>query len=107
MDIERWVRELRSGKWKQCRGYLDDGEGGHCCLGVLAKLEGFPEVSESDYVKGEDIDGSSTKSLYYKFKTFEGFDFQELIDMNDDGYTFSQIADYISGVDDPRESGPE
>lgn len=31
---ERWIRALRSGRYKQSQGRLYDGEG-FCCLGVL------------------------------------------------------------------------
>lgn len=33
----RWVKALRSGKYRQCRSYLTDA-GGYCCLGVLQKI---------------------------------------------------------------------
>ena len=36
---ERWCQELESGKWRQGKGQLESGDG-HCCFGVLAKIEG-------------------------------------------------------------------
>lgn len=32
------VKELRSGKWKQCRTALRQGEKGRCCLGVACEV---------------------------------------------------------------------
>lgn len=34
----RWVKALRSGKYKQARGVLKNKEGAMCCLGVLTDL---------------------------------------------------------------------
>lgn len=39
--LMRWVRALRSGKFKQGRMYLE-ADGKYCCLGVLCKIEGLP-----------------------------------------------------------------
>ena len=36
---KKWVKALRSGKYKQCQKRLYDGEG-YCCLGVLCKILG-------------------------------------------------------------------
>lgn len=39
---KKWIKALRSGKYKQGKGYLkkfnDKGEPRHCCLGVLCEL---------------------------------------------------------------------
>ena len=34
---DKWVAALKSGKYKQARGYLKT-ENGYCCLGVLCEL---------------------------------------------------------------------
>lgn len=35
----KWLKALRSGKYKQTRGSLyDDIDGGYCCLGVMCKV---------------------------------------------------------------------
>lgn len=42
MDAElkgKWVKALRSGKYKQGKGVLCD-RGKHCCLGVLCRVAG-------------------------------------------------------------------
>lgn len=41
---DKWIAALRSGKYKQTRGFLGDMNG-HCCLGVLCEVfadEGNP-----------------------------------------------------------------
>ena len=38
-NVRKWVKALRSGKYKQCRGRLFDGRG-YCCLGIVEKLAG-------------------------------------------------------------------
>lgn len=43
MDQElkaKWVAALRSGKYKQAKGTLNDCGGGYCCLGVLLDVSG-------------------------------------------------------------------
>jgi hypothetical protein len=34
----KWIRALRSGKYKQARGALTRGPNHHCCIGVCAVL---------------------------------------------------------------------
>lgn len=34
---DKWLKALRSGKYKQGQGMLRDDEGGYCCLGVLVQ----------------------------------------------------------------------
>lgn len=108
MDPElkkRWVDALRSGKYKQCAGKLHDGEG-FCCIGVLADIQGcewvqkdccidpdlwcssFNEalVPASGAIPYDDADLLGTKVRY------------TLIDMNDAGKSFDEIADYIDSL---------
>jgi hypothetical protein len=44
----RWLRALRSGKFKQCRGVLRQGDT-FCCLGVLMELAKRSKVIQ-DYI---------------------------------------------------------
>jgi hypothetical protein len=46
---EKWVKALRSKKYKQGVGYLCD-DGTYCCLGVAAMISGLDE-SEIEYKK--------------------------------------------------------
>lgn len=76
----KWVKALRSGKYKQCTSELYDSEAReYCCLGVLcvvAKLE--PDANA--YTKLDRLVGS----------------YSPFVRMNDDlGKSFSEIADHI------------
>lgn len=56
---KQWVDALRSGKYKQAKGYLQTNEG-YCCLGVLCEIAP-PEIARSSYDKQTDLhkfDGS-------------------------------------------------
>lgn len=81
----RWVKALRSGKYKQCTGALTDGPG-FCCLGVLHSLV-YKKVPER------------WESMPLRIKLSDAV-VQELADRNDGlgkhkRHTFKQIADYI------------
>lgn len=104
---ERWLKALRSGKYKQARGVLrkkrkdGSGEFGYCCLGVLCdtiKPEGWATDQNSDQhiMGGEgDLYSGVKENLWLTHK-----EVTDLIERND-GYqaykrhNFLQIADYI------------
>ena len=75
----KWVVALRSGEYKQARGMLKSDDA-YCCLGVLSKQLGLLE--EDGYALGSD---------YYLRTVF----YLDLARMNDNGYTFQQIADLL------------
>jgi hypothetical protein len=92
---KKWVKALRSGKYRQTKHYLVNG-GAYCCLGVLASLAGvsdermasevalrfFPEAME--FVGLKEIAGE-----------FDGGKDACLAVRNDHGASFSEIADII------------
>lgn len=41
---KEWLKALRSGKYKQGRGWLRDAEDGFCCLGVMCELAGYTPI---------------------------------------------------------------
>jgi hypothetical protein len=104
---DAWIKALRSGRYKQCREQLRDGEG-YCCLGVLARINGSSkkdlESQASDLDDGVCITdlnlsiilhGQLSDSFLKKvgIKTTEQ---SRLIKLNDDlSYDFIGIADYI------------
>jgi hypothetical protein len=103
MDAEwkrKWVEALRSGKYKQGKHQLTDGDT-FCCLGVLTDLY----IKENGYAWGSDYVGSWPKDgcLSYKVSCGVGLDEYDpgvkgrgLSSWNDDiGYDFNQIADLI------------
>lgn len=103
----KWVAALRSGTYNQidgalCRNLGDDGVG-HCCLGVLAEVAGvnrrylfdepsLDEINRKDLLGGwypNDLDDDSEQTQ--ASKTIQ----RQLADMNDDGKSFTEIADWV------------
>jgi hypothetical protein len=94
---KKWVKALRSGKYKQTQGCLYDGYG-YCCLGVaceLAKKEGiiedydgdmsFPPIAVQNWLELSSMDGELPDSYTHG----------SLIDYNDEGSSFKKIAQII------------
>lgn len=46
-NVKKWVKALRSGKFKQCTGKLSSGAE-HCCLGVVCVLAGMKPRKEKE-----------------------------------------------------------
>lgn len=99
VTVEEWVAALRSGKYRQTKGYLRD-QTGFCCLGVgcdLADPDLWEEAVDRDgFVYGADIPTmqmppSSTPLPLLKF-------WGDLAAMNDAGRTFSEIADELERI---------
>ena len=103
----KWLHELRNGGHKQVQGTLkgikSDGTIGYCCLGVLEeKVLG----NQVDAVKIVALDEDIHHIIGYEGPTIT-YDrlkediignlelTDELMDMNDTGWSFIQIANYI------------
>lgn len=85
----KWVRALRSGRYKQGKGLLQRGER-NCCLGVLCRIAKIPFTKKAGRL---DQDMLRKVGLSEVRQT-------SLITMNDgapyaDRLTFPQIADWI------------
>jgi len=69
-------------------------------LGVLAVISGVAtseEIAENVYNNGRGLE-ESTNQIYIEVEDCIGYDemrIEALIEMNDDGATFEEIADYI------------
>lgn len=102
---EKWLSDLRSGKYKQCASFLKDEDEtgiGYCCLGVLIESAG-------DIVNPVSAAGAlpATSWLNSKKIVFRGSDSRHsnspyiskedcCVDfLNDNGMPFSQIADLL------------
>jgi len=98
ITIAEWVAALRSGKYQQTQGTLTDGVG-FCCLGVACDVlnsdgwqreENVIFYSYSGYEAAQSLPPSVREQLEISI------DLElHLIKMNDNGKTFSEIADYI------------
>jgi hypothetical protein len=98
----KWVKALRSGKYKQARGVLKDNAG-HCCLGVLCTLTpyknnytrmpvesfGFRECNKVLPPAVQDLVGMQSNNGKINLIL------PELSKLNDDGKSFNEIADII------------
>lgn len=107
MDVElkaKWVKALRSGEYKQGRGYLRQVESNSfCCLGVLCDIidpENWRELEDMYSFSKKSTDGSE----YYgvmppETKNMAGVsadEEQRLMEMNDNKHnSFEEIAGYI------------
>ncbi len=103
---ERWITALRSGKYKQGKGRLLGDNDEFCCLGVACDLTnpeisffGKGTVSEIHFLKEDvkrigipDILKGSTDTA--RSKEYNPI-VKKLANMNDDGKTFNEIADWI------------
>ncbi len=101
---KRWVKALRSGEYKQARGKLFDGKK-FCCLGVLYDTEFDGDWKNTDdddkpewSMPGAWMIDQEETSLGNVFRvkcdisaSAEG----SLIDMNDEGSDFEDIAHWI------------
>jgi len=85
-----WVAALRSGDYQQGRDCLLS-DGAFCCLGVLCDVIGLVVIEDYDTVQG-----ASTNCGYDFLDRYISEDRRGvLIDKNDEGVSFSEIADYI------------
>lgn len=98
---KEWVDALRSGKYKQTRGKLKSRAGGFCCLGVLCEVMGIKPVWRSEDkspVHGEYLYDSEECILTHNLRLRAGISPHEegaLIDLNDNGKKFPEIANWI------------
>lgn len=101
--IKKWAKALRSGKFQQTQNRLfrnkENAEStelpsGYCCLGVARNI--FKDSScplHANEGGGRITDGTFQRAFGF------GVDMQNtLIRKNDDGVTFTEIADYLDGL---------
>lgn len=90
---KKWIKALRSGKYKQARGQLRVGNA-FCCLGVACDISHLGVWEDSNYL-GKSVDLPSEVFVWLGMRrnmNAETF----LIEVNDVvRLTFSQIADKI------------
>lgn len=104
---DEWVKALRSGEYKQGRrGRLRekdaDGNVCHCCVGVLQELLGDPnkEIDDNRWTYLDELKITallpSAASHFSNISDVQMRDARyKLAEMNDNGYSFTQIADWI------------
>jgi len=97
-----WIDALRSGKYEQTTGYLKTGDK-YCCLGVLCDLH----AKEKDGAWYDNNYCCKSQTLPLEVVEWAGLEkngttvvvcnaeYCNLIGANDNGCTFTQIADLI------------
>lgn len=94
---KRWIEALRSGDYKQGRGWLRNIDDEYCCLGVLENLiqpEGWSAQAGGWSASNNSVMFISDATRHQASISHEATNC--LMNMNDmEGKTFSQIADYI------------
>jgi hypothetical protein len=98
----KWIKALRSGKYVQGTGYLNK-DNKYCCLGVLAELHYGEDCWEDASHMGLDnimvlkafLNASTLPVNVLDYLKLNELEVNHLVDMNDTGSSFNQIADYI------------
>jgi len=94
---QKWVEALRSGKYQQAKDYLRR-EHGFCCLGVLCDLaqqDGIGKWNGYCFL-GESGETPQSVLNWSKLRNSCGdFAGSSLVEENDAGKTFAEIADLI------------
>lgn len=104
---KQWTAALRSDEFRQGKNGLRRMDGQHCCLGVLCELHrrANPSYSWQDGIAGEfDVYDTYISALPESVMLWAGLREQNpkvphpsgnLGQMNDNGFTFAEIADVI------------
>lgn len=94
---KRWVEALRSGTYEQGRLALRKDDR-YCCLGVLCDLKEDVNWTKSYGAYKPFPDSISVDYLDERIRIWADLDagsMFSLTDMNDNGYTFEEIANWI------------
>lgn len=89
------VETLRSGRYEQCVGELYGGGRARCVMGVLAEVAGHRITPYGvQWADGEYNNQALSSSIVDEIGIKDD-DYNRLVDMNDSGSTFNEIADWI------------
>jgi hypothetical protein len=88
------IEALRSGDYKQCQEFLHKDDK-FCCLGILCDIQGarWDHSSGEAYCRTLEGDAAFPPQTYRAGIT--NWEIQYLAKMNDNGKSFSEIADWI------------
>jgi len=98
---KKWLDALRSGKYQQIKKTLY-GSGSYCCLGVAGRICGLTpgQLDDTDFgTYWQDahpkIKSKLPKQLLYTDNKENNDIIDVLVQMNDSGANFNEIADHI------------
>lgn len=97
---QKWVEALRSGKYQQGKAMLRSRDGEFCCLGVLCDLVApsaweFSPVEGCFMVHGRSGYIPAELLLTVGASGLDDDGQERLVDMNDNGASFADIAGFI------------
>ena len=94
--IKKWVKALRSEKYKQGIGKLYNSDNNtFCCLGVLAHVSGLKKSEIHMSGRKHKSKTAHYNKKFIKKHNLEKLSTSELAATNDNGDSFKNIADYI------------
>ncbi len=87
----KWLKALRSGRYKQTKGFLRRGDH-YCCIGVLCQIQraNFEKLNMKELKIGKYADGLTEKNLSHLAQMNDG-----TLAAGEPRCSFKQIADYI------------
>lgn len=88
---QKWLAALRSGEFAQANGALRKGET-FCCLGVLCSVIDPEKWEFDEFYDGKDLSLTSENLNRVGLTRYAE---SALANMNDNGQSFPEIADYI------------
>ncbi len=94
---DKWIAALRSGKYQQGKYNLRK-ESSFCCLGVLCDISGKMEWktdTTGSTIFSYDKQKASLPESILGWADLRSYQQEPLVDRNDGGKSFSEIADYI------------
>jgi hypothetical protein len=86
-----WLKALESGEFKQTTGWLQDGDS-YCCLGVACRVSGIKHR-----IRGCTLDAHPGVQTWLGLRDCFGSPTvgQPLVNLNDRGTTFKEIAQTV------------
>lgn len=90
-----WVKALKSDKYEQGTGFLCY-KGKYCCLGVCCDINQYDRFEkDSGHIEFYSNSGSDYSTYFIPGNVIPENIQEALATLNDNGYTFEQIADVI------------
>lgn len=90
---KKWIAALRSGKYSQSVGYLEDSDG-YCCLGVACRIQHPKMKLYGDFIN--DFNFKRLRDVNVPKILKGNIDLPKILsEMNDNGHSFEEIADWI------------
>jgi hypothetical protein len=91
-DLKKWIAALRSGRYKQAKGFLNTDNGYYCCLGIGCEL----------FIDEEQKRRNTIGNLFGRLPCDQPKSPEWLI--NFDHYFFIKTGEYISNYNDRGET---